>query len=169
MLQEVRIIAVGVVCSCMRTPRLPPIERANKQNFSSSEHRICFHYVDKVGIVFFGFVLDVLPRCAFQLSYLLKCASQLLLISKDVCLFIHHVCQLLSNFIGVHSASSAEQPIVYSLFLLKHLLSIDGINFFSSGIPRRMHPCHPPPPSALASGAGTNPLAFVPAVPSNNA
>src|SRR5215208_4009871 len=140
MLQEVCIIAVGVVSSCMRIPRLPPIERANKQNFSSSEHRICFHYVDKVCIIFFGFVLDVLPRCAFQLSYLLKCASQLLLISKDVCPFIHHVCQLLSNFIGVHSASSAEQPIVYSLFLLKHLLSIDGINLFSSCISCRKLP-----------------------------
>src|SRR5215211_2630804 len=113
MLQEVCIIAVGVVSSCMRTPRLPPIERANKQNFSSSEHRICFHYVDKVCIIFFGFVLDVLPRCAFQLSYLLKCASQLLLISKDVCPFIHHVCQL---------------------------LSIDGINLFSSCISCRKLP-----------------------------
>src|ERR671910_2991780 len=137
MLQEVRIVAVGIVGSCMRAPRLPPVESANKQNFSSSEHRVCLHYVDKVCIVFFGFVLYVLPHYTLQLPYLLKCTIQFLFVSKDIGLLIHHVCQLLSHFIGVHGASSAEQPIVYSLFLLKHLLSIDGVNLFSSCIPCR--------------------------------
>src|SRR5215210_627306 len=167
MLQEVRIVAVRVVCSCMGTPRLPPIERANKQNFSSSEHRVCFHYVDKVGIVFLGFVLDVLPCFSFQISYLLKCASQLLLISKDICLFIHHICQLLSNFIGIHSTSSTEQAIVYSLFLFKHLLSIDGINLFSSCISCRKLSGYLTPHYAFGRRVGTKPVRPVRAVACN--
>src|ERR671917_225033 len=63
-LQEVLIIAVWKVGSRMGSPGLPPVKSTYKQNFSCSEHRVGFHDVNKVSIVFLGFIVNMFPRCS---------------------------------------------------------------------------------------------------------